>query len=362
LCLPVVCFFFTDSLSMPNNTLPRVSVVTATVNRPVLLKRALDSIAQQTFASYEALILDDGSGPETKKEYASFWSSFNDQFRLLPRTLPGEKGGSPAASRNRGIQMAKGEYIAFLDDDDQWIRSDHLQVGIAAMQEQGADYYFANMQAERNGKVVWPEWFPNSPQLTQGRQVSSDPPVYEVSLRNLMAVMRHHLIHPNCSIVRAGLLREVGGFCERVMFSEDYELMMRLADKAKRILYRPDCTVSYRLPEQDSHSLRFNSIEQSLDRLTATLNVRSICQNPLVRRCARAREAWSLREIAQRLRDGGHYKAALSFAWQALSIFPTLGASLFFARTLFKAGMNSLFGSQEKAVSEKRHKAEAKAA
>ncbi|NJL30256.1 MAG: glycosyltransferase family 2 protein [Phycisphaerales bacterium] len=52
------------------------------------------------------------------------------------------------------MQMAKSTYIALLDDDDHWLASDHLAVAVKHLDEQKADFYFANMQGESHGKVT----------------------------------------------------------------------------------------------------------------------------------------------------------------------------------------------------------------
>ena len=85
-----------------------VSVITATRNRPALLAEALRSIAAQTYPSFEALVIDDGSDPAHLRRYEEIWAGLDGRFVLHTRSKPSDKGGSPAASRNRGIKLATG--------------------------------------------------------------------------------------------------------------------------------------------------------------------------------------------------------------------------------------------------------------
>lgn len=96
-------------------TNPLISIVIPTYNRAAYLKRALDSVLTQTFKLWECIVCDDGSTDETE-ELVHGKSLSDSRFRLVK----GERFGLPAGPRNRGIKEAKGEWIAFLDDDDLW--------------------------------------------------------------------------------------------------------------------------------------------------------------------------------------------------------------------------------------------------
>src|SRR5262245_25246900 len=216
------------------------SVVTATPNRPQAIRAALLPNKAQSFVAFASTVVDDGSDAETLAAYDSLWTELDGRFRLVKGPATGLPGTGPAAARNRGMRLARGEFVAFLDDDDVWTSPDHLAVGIESLRRTGADYYFANMLGVRPGQVVIPNWFPDSPGLTAGPTVWEQPAVHEVGRSALLKMMRHHLVHPDTSVVRRSLLQETGGFLERVRFSEDYNLMMRLMDRARRVLYRPD--------------------------------------------------------------------------------------------------------------------------
>lgn len=93
-----------------------VSVIIPTYNRAGLLSRAVRSVLNQTFKDFELIIVDDGSVDNTKDVVREFR---NDDDRI--KYVWQKNSGTPAGSLNSGIKLAKGEYIAFLDDDDEWL-------------------------------------------------------------------------------------------------------------------------------------------------------------------------------------------------------------------------------------------------
>jgi glycosyltransferase involved in cell wall biosynthesis len=90
-----------------------ISIVIPTYNRPKYLKQAIETILKQTYTNFEIIIVDDASTTDSKKVVESFNDKRIQYFKNESRK------GAPF-SRNRGIDQAKGELIAFLDDDDEW--------------------------------------------------------------------------------------------------------------------------------------------------------------------------------------------------------------------------------------------------
>lgn len=92
-------------------SLPSVSVIVATRDRPELLRKAIESLQQQTLQDYEVVVADDGSwAPEDVEAVIPA----DPRYRLL--RLPESAG--PGAARNRAIEQARGQLVAILDDDD----------------------------------------------------------------------------------------------------------------------------------------------------------------------------------------------------------------------------------------------------
>lgn len=93
---------------------PLVSVVLTTYNRADLISETIESILSQTFRNFELIVVDDGSTDNTEEVVRSY----NDERVHYIKT---DNWGGPAKPRNIGIKKAKGEYIAFCDDDDLWL-------------------------------------------------------------------------------------------------------------------------------------------------------------------------------------------------------------------------------------------------
>lgn len=95
------------------NNLPYFSVVIPLYNKEKYIKRTLYSVFNQTFSNFEIIIIDDGS----KDKSCEIIKLISDPRIRLIR----QENGGPSKARNRGIKEAKGEFIAFLDADDEWL-------------------------------------------------------------------------------------------------------------------------------------------------------------------------------------------------------------------------------------------------
>jgi len=94
--------------------MPAVSVVIPTHDRPALVRRAVDSVLAQEFDDLECIVVDDGSDEDIQGALAAV-----DDNRYT--VLEHETSRGASAARNTGIEWATGEYVGFLDDDDEWL-------------------------------------------------------------------------------------------------------------------------------------------------------------------------------------------------------------------------------------------------
>jgi glycosyltransferase involved in cell wall biosynthesis len=96
---------------MEVNNQPLVSVIISTYNREAYLEEAIYSVAHQTYTNVEIIIVDDGSTVNYAASICSKYSECNYYYK---------SNGGLSSARNFGVSVAKGDYIAFLDDDDFW--------------------------------------------------------------------------------------------------------------------------------------------------------------------------------------------------------------------------------------------------
>ncbi|MEZ4547537.1 MAG: glycosyltransferase family A protein [Thermodesulfobacteriota bacterium] len=94
--------------------MPKVSVIIPTHNRADLLKAAIQSVLDQTYTDFELLVCDDASNDHTQDTVAGF-----SDPRIIYKRY--EKNSGVVELRNNAVNSSSGEYIAFLDDDDEWL-------------------------------------------------------------------------------------------------------------------------------------------------------------------------------------------------------------------------------------------------
>src|SRR5438876_3167163 len=104
----------------------RISVIIPLFNKAAYVERALAAVAAQTFTDFEAIVVNDGStdeGPQIVKAFSDARVRIIDQDNL-----------GPGAARNRGIAEARGEFVAFLDADDEWL-TEYLSESVRLLDE-----------------------------------------------------------------------------------------------------------------------------------------------------------------------------------------------------------------------------------
>jgi glycosyltransferase involved in cell wall biosynthesis len=139
--------------------MPLISVIIPTRYRPQLVQRAIDSVLSQTHGDLEIIVVVDGPDPET---VAALDLAGEERVTVLAL----EHNVGLAEARNVGVRHARGKWVAFLDDDDEWL-SDKLQHQLAAATHLGGEYVFVACRfIERTQSVerVMPESLPTPSQ------------------------------------------------------------------------------------------------------------------------------------------------------------------------------------------------------
>lgn len=124
----------------------KISVIIPTYNREETIKRSIASVLNQSYNDFELIIIDDCSTDNTKE----IIQSFSDK-RIIYKKLDRNMGGNYA--RNTGIKMAKGDYIAFQDSDDEWLPN-KLKAQLKEIEETKADYCFCRFTKYKNNKTA----------------------------------------------------------------------------------------------------------------------------------------------------------------------------------------------------------------
>ncbi len=134
---------------------PLVSVVIPTHNRANMITRAMESILHQTYDNWEMLVVDDCSTDETPAKVKAYLNDQRIQYLRM------EKRSGACAARNKGIENAKGEFITFLDSDDEYLPQ-KIELQVKCFQESqvpNVGVISCGREDYRNG-VKYFEWIP----------------------------------------------------------------------------------------------------------------------------------------------------------------------------------------------------------
>ncbi len=193
---------------------PFFSIITPTCNRPIMLRRNILSVKNQTFENYEHIIVDDANNPGTEKIIEEI---VNPNIKLLKH----EKSKGASGSYNTGIKASRGKFILFLDDDDEYMPCILKKLNDRFMHS-GPDLGFiwtgiARIKDTESGEkllssLVWPSQFSDTEEAL----------IAATSIGNGFGVC-----------VRKECLDTVGLYDETLTVGEDTDLLIRLAQKYK---------------------------------------------------------------------------------------------------------------------------------
>lgn len=204
---------------------PKFSVVIPNYNYAMFLKQAIESVQAQTLSSWQLIVVDnfstDGSG-----ELVS--SIIDSRIKLVQF----DNGGSIAAARNRGAEIAEGEYLAFLDSDDFWAPT-KLEECLRAF-EAGADLVYHHLAIE-------------GPRSTFGARFVKARKLRGSALRDLL--VRGNAIATSSVVLRTALFRSLSGMNPNpaLLGVEDYDAWLRVAESGANMVAIPKILGGYRV-------------------------------------------------------------------------------------------------------------------
>ncbi len=188
--------------------MPKVSIIIPTHNRPDLIGGAVRSVFAQTYQDWELIVVDVGLKERAKEVLHEYFSDPRFRYIESPQELPG------GAARNVGAQQAKGEYLAFLDDDDEWVHEKlalQMEQFLNASEKVGFSFTGATLCYETKEVV------------THVKEGVHD--FYQIALLRFKGFLTVTLV------IKKEAFLSIGGFDEQLPSHQDPELILRLTKK-----------------------------------------------------------------------------------------------------------------------------------
>lgn len=217
-----------------------MSIILPTYNRKHCIKRALDSVLNQTYKDFELILVDDGSTDGTEEYISSM-----QEPRI--RYIYNEENVGTSEARNIGIRAANGEYIAFQDSDTVW-KDNKLEKQVAYMdglESEVGMIYSPYKRIYSDFSIIYP---------------SLDVPIEEKSGHILPFLLEHPLADTPTMLIRKNVLTRLDGFDSSMKALVDYELSIRIASEYEVGIIDEVLVLSYN--EKDSIS---NNYERHIE-------------------------------------------------------------------------------------------------
>ena len=199
---------------------PFVSVVIPTYNRPQQVNAALESVLAQTYSGLEAIVVDDGSADGTREAIEGRVSQGADRGKPIRYFFQANQG--PSVARNKGIEQARGDWIAFLDSDDVWL-PEKLELQVQALQQFKGDCGACFTDA----RIVNNLGMDTSSFRTFGIHFDRSVGIASDALLSLAEAFCGFWL--STLLVRTDLARQIDGFDPGISGPEDRDFYFRLA-------------------------------------------------------------------------------------------------------------------------------------
>jgi glycosyltransferase involved in cell wall biosynthesis len=238
-------------LTSPTASSPIVSVILPTYNRAPLITRAIESVLGQEFTDLELIVVDDGSTDNTRQAI----SRMDDQ-RL--RYINYDQNHGETFARNRGIQLARGEFIAQMDSDDIWYpQKISYQVNLFSRYRH-LNLSFCNMKNINMITGKEENYFEQVSYAFQELQVQKlEDDVWEI-LGGLSEALLASTIIPHPTVMfRRSMVESVGRYNETLRGAGDFEYWWRVVLKGEKLAYTNRIYLDRYV---DAHSLTANKL------------------------------------------------------------------------------------------------------
>lgn len=241
------------------NSKPLVSIVIPTYNRAKLIRRALASILEQTLQDFEIIIVDDASQDDTESVVKSLTDS-----RI--KYLQHQTNLNGSAARNTGIKAARGEYLALLDSDDEWLPN-HLATKIAYLQNNLCQGVFGSYYIYYSEDLI--------------REIHCQPPPKDCTLAEYILSGKGDT-RTSTFVFKTAAIQTIM-FDESLAKHQDWDLAIRFA-KVYKFSCETTSTVIAHYDRQQSISLKMNhsASQLFLQRYSSELSDRTLARFYLI--------------------------------------------------------------------------------
>jgi glycosyltransferase involved in cell wall biosynthesis len=300
-----------------------VSVIVPTRNRPDQLAAALQSITSQAHRNTEIIVVDDGSSPDNAASNESCVDAAAGPHSKHYLYLSGhnQAGNGPSYARNAGVQLARGELLAFCDDDDYWCDAQSLASAVECFRSvPDLDLFFANQEKHARGRKISATWLEG---LVE-KMAPLQPGARTLVSKHDCLFASDNLPHMNTCVIRRPLWEKLGGFWDELRYCEDVDLFVRAVDAARGVMYWHQTVAVHNVPDRTLKMSASSLVEK--DRCIARVHVSShliqCCTDPASIRyaCGLAGEACrrlTHESVANGTLEGALTWAKLASAWKA---------------------------------------------
>lgn len=210
-----------------NETSPSVSIIIPTNRHARFIEETLASVAAQTFTDFEVIVINDGSPDDTAEVLRPWIESGRIRYYEQPNS-------GQSATRNRGIKVARGEFLALLDDDDLW-PADKLAWQVDCLR--------------RNPRAVLCYGFAETFGMEQNYRLPESPGPQGIIGDEFLR--GNPISSPGQVLLRTQPVRELDGFDPAIRGTEDWDLWIRLGQVGE-FAYEDRCSLRYRLQSQNT--------------------------------------------------------------------------------------------------------------
>lgn len=227
-----------------------ISVVIPLYNKEKSIVSTLQSVVDQTYTDWECIVINDGSSDNSLEIVKNYVDGLKIEDRRLK--ILSKPNGGVCSARNRGIQEAKGEYVALLDGDDIWDKEYLTEQSKMIDDFPDAAMWGINFAETNNGKLV-------------RRLATGLPGGYRWYVHDYfqMPGRRSDLFCSSSVVIKKSVFEEVGYFDERIKYSEDIDMWYRIIATHKVAFY-DRYMVFYRFDAENRTLRRTQKLSQSL--------------------------------------------------------------------------------------------------